>query len=69
MNVVCTDSAVSVDVEGFMYTHCRELGISLITVSHRPSLWKYHDYKLKFDGRGAWEFGKMEIEQDFKPVA
>jgi len=52
-----------------MYTHCRELGISLITVSHRPSLWKYHDYKLKFDGRGAWEFGKMEIEQDFKPVA
>lgn len=60
----CT-SAVSVDVEGFMYTHCREVGISLITVSHRPSLWKYHDYKLAFDGRGSWEFGKMILAEDF----
>jgi len=34
----CT-SAVSVDVEGMMYTHCKELGITLFTVSHRKSLW------------------------------
>lgn len=47
----CT-SAVSVDVEGVLYSRCKELSISLITVSHRPSLWKYHDYKLEFDGRG-----------------
>ncbi|CAG8595291.1 470_t:CDS:10 [Diversispora eburnea] len=33
----CT-SAVSVDVEGIMYTHARELGITLFTVSHRHSL-------------------------------
>lgn len=63
----CT-SAVSVDVEGFMYTHCRELGISLITVSHRPSLWKYHDYKLTFDGRGGWEFGKMVLPENFNQM-
>lgn len=30
----CT-SAVSVDVEGHMYTRCRELNITLFTVSHR----------------------------------
>lgn len=45
----CT-SAVSVDVEGKMYTHAKELGITLITVSHRKTLWKFHDYILKFNG-------------------
>ncbi|MEE6495718.1 hypothetical protein FKM82_002123, partial [Ascaphus truei] len=38
----CT-SAVSVDVEGFIYNHCREVGITLFTVSHRKSLWKHHE--------------------------
>ena len=51
----CT-SAVSVDVEGFMYTHCSKIGITLFTVSHRKSLWKYHEYVLAFDGRGAYSY-------------
>ena len=56
----CT-SAVSVDVEGFMYEHCRSaLGITLFTVSHRKSLWKYHDYVLAFDGRGHYDFSAIE---------
>lgn len=50
----CT-SAVSVDVEGRMYTRCAELGITLFTVSHRASLWKYHEVLLRFDGRGSYE--------------
>jgi len=36
---MCVCSAVSVDVEGYMYNRCRELGITLFTVSHRKSLW------------------------------
>ncbi|XP_069128323.1 ATP-binding cassette sub-family D member 3-like [Argopecten irradians] len=51
----CT-SAVSVDVEGYMYQYCREVQISLFTVSHRKSLWKHHEYYLKMDGRGAYEY-------------
>jgi len=51
----CT-SAVSVDVEGYMYQHCREVGITLFTVSHRKSLWKHHEYYLHMDGRGSFEF-------------
>lgn len=43
----CT-SAVSVDVEDKMYTQAKNLGITLITVSHRKSLHKFHDYMVKF---------------------
>eukprot|EP00753_Platysulcus_tardus_P013953 PLAT3937.2.p1 GENE.PLAT3937.2~~PLAT3937.2.p1 ORF type:complete len:529 (+),score=283.26 PLAT3937.2:72-1589(+) len=63
----CT-SAVSMDVEGFLYTHCRELGITLITVSHRASLWKYHEYILELDGNGGWEFGRMEEHPRYKEM-
>ncbi|XP_004529678.1 ATP-binding cassette sub-family D member 3 [Ceratitis capitata] len=55
----CT-SAVSVDVEGKMYSYCREAGITLFTVSHRKSLWTHHDYYLQFDGRGSYEFGPID---------
>jgi ATP-binding cassette subfamily D (ALD) protein 3 len=57
----CT-SAVSVDVEGMMYTHCKEIGITLFTVSHRKSLWKYHEAVLQFDGRGSYEFKPIDQE-------
>ena len=55
----CT-SAVSIDVEGAMYTRARELGITLFTVSHRDSLVKYHEYLLKFDGEGGFHFGSIK---------
>jgi ABC-type uncharacterized transport system fused permease/ATPase subunit len=45
----CT-SAVSVDVEYHLYTYMKQIGITLITVSHRETLWKYHDFLLKFVG-------------------
>lgn len=54
----CT-SAVSVDVEGEMYRRCRELNITLFTVSHRKSLWVHHEYYLQMDGRGKYEFEKI----------
>nr|XP_024003266.1 ATP-binding cassette sub-family D member 3 isoform X2 [Salvelinus alpinus] len=40
----CT-SAVSVDVEDFIYSHCRTVGVTLFTVSHRKSLWKHHEVR------------------------
>ncbi|CAG4941238.1 unnamed protein product [Parnassius apollo] len=61
----CT-SAVSVDVEGQMYQYCREMGISLFTVSHRKSLWKHHDHYLQMDGRGGYVFGEIDSDtQEF----
>uniref|UniRef100_A0A8C9RH30 ATP-binding cassette sub-family D member 3 n=1 Tax=Scleropages formosus TaxID=113540 RepID=A0A8C9RH30_SCLFO len=57
----CT-SAVSVDVEDFIYSHCRTVGITLFTVSHRKSLWKHHEYYLHMDGRGNYEFKPITSE-------
>lgn len=58
----CT-SAVSMDVERIMYTHATALGITLLTVSHRPSLWKYHNYILQYDGQGGYVFTKLDAER------
>ncbi|KAF3703442.1 ATP-binding cassette sub-family D member 3 68 kDa peroxisomal membrane protein [Channa argus] len=57
----CT-SAVSVDVEDYIYSHCRKVGITLFTVSHRKSLWKHHKYYLHMDGRGNYEFKPITEE-------
>jgi len=55
----CT-SAVSVDVEAKIYETCSKLGITIFTVSHRPQLRHHHDYMLKFDGDGGWEWVNLQ---------
>ena len=54
-------SAVSTDVEALMYNSAKDLGITLITISHRPSLFKYHPYLLKVgEGDGKeWKFKQI----------
>lgn len=64
----CT-SAVSADVEGHLYAHAKEKGVSLITVSHRPSLFKYHKYLLKFDGQGNWTFSQLDSDKELLSLA
>uniref|UniRef100_A0A8B9HDS7 ATP binding cassette subfamily D member 3 n=1 Tax=Astyanax mexicanus TaxID=7994 RepID=A0A8B9HDS7_ASTMX len=38
------------------------VGITLFTVSHRSSLWKHHEYYLRMDGRGNYEFKPITTE-------
>jgi hypothetical protein len=66
----CT-SAVSTDVEGLMYAHAKDMGITLITISHRPSLFKYHQLLLDMKGDDKYEVinlagdeQKLTIEQE-----
>lgn len=47
-------SLVPPDMEGMMMEHAKTLGITLLTVSHRPSLWKYHEMILQYDGQGGY---------------
>jgi len=56
-------SLVPPDMEGFMMDHATKLGITLLTVSHRPSLWKYHSMILQYDGQGGYVFTKLDAEK------
>jgi ABC-type uncharacterized transport system fused permease/ATPase subunit len=54
----CT-SAVAVNSEGKMYQHAKDLGITLLTVTHRPSLQEFHSNVIKFDGNGSYQIGRV----------
>ena len=61
----CT-SSVTLEVEKAMYDNAKALNITLMTVSHRRSLWKYHDNILQFDGQGNYIFTKLDAEKRLK---
>ncbi|KAJ3362249.1 hypothetical protein GGF32_006281 [Allomyces javanicus] len=59
----CT-SAVSTDVEGLMYNRAKELGITLVTISHRPALFRYHQTLLRFKDDGDWEVTQIGTAEE-----
>ncbi|KAI9478448.1 MAG: ABC transporter transmembrane region 2-domain-containing protein [Benjaminiella poitrasii] len=64
----CT-SAVSTDVEGLMYSHAKDIGITLLTISHRPALFKYHRFLLRLTGNnGKWEWETIGTREQMQSV-
>jgi len=60
-------SQVSADAESAIYAKCKELGMTLFTVSHRRSLWKWHEFLLHFDGEGGYDFRAMSEADRERP--
>ncbi|EGS23763.1 putative adrenoleukodystrophy protein [Thermochaetoides thermophila DSM 1495] len=58
----CT-SSVTLETEKIMYDTAKKLGVTLMTVSHRRSLWKYHTHILQFDGQGKYVFTRLDAER------
>ena len=61
----CT-SSVTLEVEKAMYDTAKSLGVTLMTVSHRRSLWRYHGWILQFDGQGGYFFGGLDADKRLK---
>lgn len=61
-------SQVSVDVEAKLYQRCSDLGITLFSVSHRRSLWRFHAKILLLDGAGGYVF-RLITEREQREAA
>lgn len=61
----CTSSVTST-IETLFYDTAKQLGTTLMTVSHRRSLWKYHSKILQFDGQGGYVFTDLDAERRLK---
>ncbi|KAG5497527.1 hypothetical protein JKF63_03791 [Porcisia hertigi] len=55
-------SLIDLDVERHMYERCGDLGITVITIAHRRTVWQYHNWILYFDGNGGYMFSPLHYE-------
>lgn len=40
--------------------------LTLVHFTQRPSLWKYHNYILQYDGQGGYVFTTLDAEKRLK---
>ena len=59
----CT-SGVSLKMERRLFKLCRELGITLITISHRPALQDFHQRMLVLDGAGGYQIHDLPTKPE-----
>lgn len=56
-------SAVSVEIENTLYLTAKKLGMTLITVTNRKSLYEFHDYALILGGNKDWVFESVKHDE------
>ena len=57
-------SAITVQQQNRFYTHCKALGMTLISIGHRESLKQFHNAQLVLQGNGNWAL--TDLEDDAK---
>ncbi|XP_076407186.1 lysosomal cobalamin transporter ABCD4 isoform X2 [Peromyscus maniculatus bairdii] len=55
-------SALTEEVESELYRLGQQLGMTFVSVGHRPSLEKFHSWVLKLCGGGRWELTRIKME-------
>jgi vitamin B12/bleomycin/antimicrobial peptide transport system ATP-binding/permease protein len=53
-------SALDLGNEQRLYQKLREMGTTFVSVGHRASLLKYHDFVLELNGDGTWKLTPMQ---------
>ena len=53
------------DIQTMLFNHCRSLGITCLTVSHRKNLVQFHTKYLRFNGHGGYEYGDITKGDSF----
>ena len=56
-------SALDPELEDVVYDLIRDEGITVISVSHHPSLRRYHKVELKLDGKSGWEIKRIKRQR------
>lgn len=54
-------SQINLEAEQVMYSLCKELNITLISIGHRRSLRRYHQIELHLDGNGGWKMEPINL--------
>lgn len=57
-------SCLDTNVQRNLYDQCAALGITVITIAHRRSAWKYHNWVLHMNGSGGYVFGPLKIRKE-----
>ncbi|XP_031212653.1 ATP-binding cassette sub-family D member 4 isoform X2 [Mastomys coucha] len=55
-------SALTEEAESELYRIGQQLGMTFISVGHRPSLEKFHAWVLRLHGEGSWELTRIKME-------
>ncbi|XP_052041384.1 lysosomal cobalamin transporter ABCD4 isoform X1 [Apodemus sylvaticus] len=55
-------SALTEEAESELYRIGQQLGMTFISVGHRPSLEKFHCWVLRLHGGGSWELTRIKME-------
>ena len=51
----CTNNCDE-DFESWFFQHItKELDVAIVSITHKPSLQRFHPFSLRLDGTGAWE--------------
>lgn len=52
-------SALDTETEKDMYEKCKQLGITLVSIGHRETLFEYHQLNLRLEGDGSWNLRQI----------